>query len=75
MFQLRFKKLLSALCSYYTYISLFAMNQIYGCLRCMKALDIIRIKIVVSVVSVFHSMDIFFPEVKKSVVSVVRTVT
>ena len=37
----------------------------------MKALDIIRIKMVVSVVSVVHSMDIFFSEVKKSVVSVV----
>ena len=32
---------------------------------------IIRIKMVVSVVSVVHSMDIFFSEVKKSVVSIV----
>ena len=33
------------------------MNQIYGCLRCMKALDLIRIKMVVSVV---HSMGILY---------------
>ena len=39
---------------------LFSMSQIYGCLCYMKALDIIRIKIVVSVVSVVHSMGIFF---------------
>ena len=60
MFQLKFKKKLSALCPQYTFISLFAMNQIYGCLRYMKALDIIQIKMVVSVISVVHSMDIFF---------------
>ena len=47
------------------------MNQIYGYLRCIKALDIIRMKMVVSVVSAVHSIDIFFSEVKKSVVSVV----
>ena len=47
------------------------MNQIHSCLRCMKALDIIGIKMVVSVVSVVHSMDIFFSEVKKLVVGVV----
>ena len=47
------------------------MNQIYGCLRYIKALDIIRIKLTVSVISAVHSIDIFFSEVKKSVVSVV----
>ena len=50
---------------------IFAMNQICGCLHCIKALDIIRIKMVVSVVSAVHSIDIFFSEVKKIVVSVV----
>ena len=62
------------LCPHYPFISLFAMNQIYGCLRCMKPLDIIRIIMVVSVISVVHSISIFLSEVKKSVVSVVRTV-
>ena len=52
-------------------MSLFSMNQIYGCLRCMKALDIIRIIMVVSVVSVIHSMGIFFSSEIKSNVSVV----
>ena len=37
----------------------------------MKALDIIRIKMAVLDFSVVHSMDIFFSEIKKSVVSVV----
>ena len=54
-------------------MSLFSMNQIYGCLRYVKAFDIFRIKMVVSVVSVVHSMGIFFSSEikKKSVVSVV----
>ena len=61
------------------------MNQIYSYLRCIKALDIIRIKMVVSVVpavhnivrmvvsvvSAVHNIDIFFYEVKKLVVSFV----
>ena len=49
------------------------MNQIYGCLHYMKAFDIIRMKMVVSIVSVVHSMGIFFLfwDKKKSVVSVV----
>ena len=54
MFHLRFKIWLSTLCLHNTFMPLFAMNQIYGCLRCMKALDISRIKMVVSVVSVVH---------------------
>ena len=52
MFHLRFKIWLSTLCLHNTFMPLFAMNQIYGCLLCMKALDIIRIKMVVLVVSV-----------------------
>ena len=39
------------------FMSLFVMNQGYGYLRCMEALAIIRIKIVVSVV---QNMNIFF---------------
>ena len=50
------------------FLSLFAMNQRYGWLRCMKALTIIRKKMVISVV---HSIDTFFcRKAKKSVVSV-----
>ena len=52
-------------------MSLFSMNLIYGCLRYMKALEINRIKMVVSVVSVVHSMRIFFSsEIKKPVLSI-----
>ena len=49
--------------------SLFAMNQRYGCLHCMKTLAIIRIKMVAPVV---QSIGIFFSlEVKESIVSVI----
>ena len=57
LFQLRFKKWLSALCPHNVFLSLFAMNERCGCVRCMKTLAIIRIKMVVLVV---QSKGIFF---------------
>ena len=48
---------MSALCPHNMFLLIFAMNQRYGCFRCMKTLPIIRIKMVVSVV---QSIGIFF---------------
>ena len=64
MFQLRFKKQLSALCPRNMFLLIFAMNQRYGCFRCMKAIPIIRVKMAVPVV---QSIGIFFSvrQVKK----------
>ena len=39
------------------FLSLYAMNQSYGWLRCMEALAIIRMKMIVSVV---QNIDTFF---------------
>ena len=39
------------------FLSLYAMNQRYGWLRCMEALAIIRMKMIVSVV---QNIDTFF---------------
>ena len=64
----KIQKVASALFPRDMFLSLFAMNQRYGCLRCMKSLAIIRIKKLVSVV---QTIDIFFLLVKKSFVSVV----
>ena len=50
LFQLRLKKWLSALCPHNVFLSLFAMNERCGCVRCMKTLAIIRIEMVVLVV-------------------------
>ena len=58
MFQIRFKKQLSVLCPHNLFLLIFAMNQRYGCFRCLKALPIIRIKMVVSVI---QGIGIFFP--------------
>ena len=41
VFQLKLKKWLPTLCPYNMFLSLFAMNQRYDCLRRMKALAII----------------------------------
>ena len=57
MFQLRFKEKLSVLCLCDMFLSLFAMNQRYDCLPCMKTIPTFRIKMVVSVV---QSIGIFF---------------
>ena len=48
---------MSASCPHNIFLSLFAMNQRYGCLRCMEFLAIIRMKMIVSAV---QSIDIFF---------------
>ena len=73
MFQLRLKKQLSGLCSHNRFLSLFALNQRYGFLRCMKLLATIRIKMVVSVV---QSIGIFSSsKVKKWVASVVSALS
>ena len=75
MFQLRFKNQLSALCPHVMFLSLFALNQRYDFLRCVRTLAIIQIKVVVSVV---QSIGIFYShrQVKKWIVSgCVRTVT
>lgn len=47
-----------------------SMHQIYSCFRCIKALAIVRINIVVSFV---HNIGIFSLKVKKSVARVVST--
>ena len=58
------------LCPHNMFLSLFAMNQRYGCLRCMKTLAIVWIKMIVSVV---QSICIFFllGRQKKSVAGIV----
>ena len=58
-----------ALCPHNLFLSLFAVNQRYGCLRCIKTLVLIRIKMVVSVV---QSIGFFsLRQTKKLLVSVV----
>ena len=69
----KIQKVASALFPRDMFLSLFAMNQRYGCLRCMKSLAIIRIKKLVSVV---QTIDIFFSLSKKIICKCsVRTVT
>ena len=52
------------------FLSLYAMNQRYGWLRCMEALAIIRMKMIVSVV---QNTDTFFFDKAKTSASVLST--